>query len=271
MHTLVTRPEPQASQWAADLNAQGLSASALPLITISGPKDPAPVTQLWAQLSEQRLLMFVSPSAVEWFFRLRPDGALWPAGALAAAPGPGTATSLRQAGQALGLQGEHIISPAPSSAQFDSEALWPLLSPIEWAGQRVTVISGGDDTDVQGRTWLAEQWQSRGATVHALLSYQRTPGHWTAIQQAQAQDALDQPESCVWLLSSSQGIANLVQHHLPALSGQFHADLSQSVAISTHPKITRSAQNAGFGRIIETRPTLAAVVEARRSLQRPSG
>lgn len=268
MHTLVTRPEPQASQWAADLSAQGLSASALPLIAISGPKDPAPVTRLWSQLSHQRLLMFVSPSAVEWFFRLRPPGALWPAHVLAATPGPGTAASLRQAGHPLGLPEAHIISPPTASTQFDSEALWPLLNPLDWSGQNITVISGGDETDVKGRTWLAEQWQNRGAQVTALLSYQRTPGQWDAAQRRLAQRALDHPASCAWLLSSSQGVTNLIAHHLPGLAGGSRVDLSTATAISTHPKITRSAEEAGFGRIVEARPTLASVVQARRSLQR---
>ncbi len=267
MHTLVTRPEPQASQWAADLNQEGLASSALPLIAIGAPQDPEPVTQLWEQLAGQRLLMFVSPSAVEWFFRLRPLGAAWPAGTLAATPGPGTAKALREAGEPLGLAAQHIIVPPPSAAQFDSEALWPLLAPHPWQDARVTVVSGGDDTEVQGRTWLAEQLQSRGAHVTALLSYQRTPGSWTSAQREQATLALQHPTEHVWLLSSSQGIANLVAHHLPDLTGKPHTDLGQSLAISTHPKITQRAREAGFGRILAARPTLAAVVQARRSLQ----
>ena len=37
MTTLVTRPEPQASDWAQALSAQGVAAQALPLIAIDGP------------------------------------------------------------------------------------------------------------------------------------------------------------------------------------------------------------------------------------------
>lgn len=269
MQTLVTRPEPQASVWAADLSAQGLLAHALPLIAIDGPKDLAPVQATWTQLHRHRLLMFVSPSAVEWFFRLRPSGAAWAPGTLAATPGPGTARALLQAGGPWGLQASQVICPPDQAAQFDSEALWPLLSPLNWAGQSVAIISGGDDTEVQGRTWLAQQWQARGAQVHAVLSYRRSPGAWLATQQALARQALLAPSHYAWLLSSSQGIANLLQHHLPAL-GHVHPDWPHMTAVCTHPNIAEQARQAGFGRIVASKPTLDAVVQSLRQAQTQS-
>ncbi len=267
MHTLVTRPEPQASQWVADLSAHGMRASALPVIAISGPQDATPVTHLWRNLSQQRLLMFVSPSAVDWFFKLQPPGVRWPKHTLAAAPGPGTGQALRLAGDPIGLTADHIVTPPPSASQFDSEALWPLLSTMDWAGCNITVISGGDDAEVQGRTWLTQQWKARGAQVNALLSYRRTAGQWQAQHQALARQALAQPQSHLWLLSSSQGLANLLDHHLPSLTGERHTDLRLAIAICTHPKISQSAQKAGFGTVIDARPTLEAVVQARRTWQ----
>lgn len=263
MQVLVTRPEPQASIWAADLQSNGLDAHALPLIAIDGPADPAPVLQTWRQLASHRLLMFVSPAAVDWFFRLRPLDATWPEGTLAATPGPGTARSLIEAGLDCGLRPEQILSPDAQSEQFDSEALWPVLAPLAWQGQQVAIISGGDQQEARGRNWLAEQWRAKGATVSSILTYQRGPGEWHPAQQALAKAAFTQPDRHVWLLSSSQAIDHLVAHHLPAC-GLPSPDWSTVRAVVTHPKIAERCRQLGMERLTATRPTLAAVVEALR-------
>ena len=262
---LVTRPQPQADQWVHALRRHELDAQALPLIAIEAPVDPRPVVELWHNLARERLLMFVSPAAVDGFFRMQPPGVLWPAGTLAAAPGPGTARQLIEAGSACGLKPEQILSPQADAEQFDSESLWPRLSPLNWENQRVCIISGGDRQEARGRTWLAEQLRAQGAQVQALLCYQRVPGIWTSDQQALARAALAEPRQHVWLLSSSQALDHLTQHHLLALMPDPVVDWSQARALSTHPRITAHARQLGFTDVLETRPTLEAVVAALRS------
>lgn len=264
MRLLVTRPQPQADAWVADLRAAGLDAAALPLIAIEGPADPAPVEALWRALPAHRLLMFVSPAAVQWFFALRPVDAHWPPTCLAATPGPGTAQALLAAGAASGLQADQVLTPPIQASQFDSEHLWPVLAPLDWKGHRVAVLGGGDQSEVKGRTWLAEQLQARGAAVTAVLAYQRGPGSWQPAEQALAREALARPGQHQWLFSSSQAIDHLIGHHLPA--GSFSVpDWADHHALVTHPKIAERARRAGFGHIVQTRPTLEAVVQARRT------
>lgn len=264
MPLLVTRPQPQADAWVADLRAAGLDAAALPLIAIEGPADPEPVRALWHGLAAHRLLMFVSPAAVQWFFALRPPEARWPATCLAATPGPGTARSLQAAGAPSGLTPQQILTPPSQASQFDSEHLWPVLAPLDWAGQHVAILGGGDQSDVKGRTWLAEQLRARGATVTPVLAYQRGPGTWQAHEQALARAALAQPATHQWLFSSSQAIDHLIAHHLPAWSLPV-PDWAAHQALVTHPKIAEHARRAGFGHLVQTRPTLEAVVQARRT------
>lgn len=274
MLTLVTRPEPQASGWAEALAAQGVAAQALPLIAIDAPPQAAAVVHLWRTLAQQRLLMFVSPAAAEWFFRLRPSDApegspapAWPTQTLVAAPGPGTAQAVLALGAAAGLTPHSMVSPPEHSAQFDSEALWPLLAPMDWQGQRVGIVSGGDTTGARGRTWLTEQWRRAGAHVEAVQAYQRGPGAWTPAQQTLAQQALAAPQTHVWLLSSSQAIDHLVTHHLPALGpASPPPDWPRMRALCTHPRIAEHAAAHGFGEVRQCAPTVAAVVQARRSL-----
>jgi uroporphyrinogen-III synthase len=258
---LVTRPEPQASAWARQLCDLGIDALALPLIAITGPADPAPVQALWRQLAQARLLMFVSPSAVEWFFRLRPADAIWPPGTLAAAPGPGTARAVAQWAALAGLALDPVISPSEDAAQFDSETLWPLLQPLDWRDQTVWVISGGDRQDAKGRSWLSEQLRGRGATVTALLAYQRSAARWDAAQQDLATAAVQQPRAHRWLFSSSEAIEHLTDTLVPGQSWQ-HA-----TALATHPRIAERAEQAGFGRVVQTRPTPEAVASTLRSTE----
>ncbi|MGC4059455.1 MAG: uroporphyrinogen-III synthase [Aquabacterium sp.] len=274
MRVLVTRPQPQADAWAADLRNAGHDAQALPLIAIEGPLDPAPVQALWQGMAAQALLMFVSPAAVDWFFRLRPPDAPWSPTTLAAAPGPGTARQLLAAGATLGLRPEQVLSPGEQAEQFDSEALWPLLAPLAWQGRQVCIVSGGDQTEAKGRTWLTGQWQAQGASVSSLLTYQRGPAPWTPAEQTLAKQALTQPGQHVWLFSSSQAIDFLAAHHVPRLSleaaetaPRATPDWPQARALVTHPKIAERARRLGLTRITQTRPTLEAVVDALRSVE----
>ncbi len=270
MALLVTRPEPQASAWAEALRQAGVPAQALPLIAITTPPRPDEVTRLWRDLDDARArpraLMFVSPAAVEGFFRLRPEDSIWPQGTLATAPGPGTAQVLLQAGAAARLLAEHIVSPAADAEQFDSETLWPLLAPMSWQDTRVVIVSGGDASGARGRTWLTERWREAGAHVEAVQAYQRGPGTWTPQQQTLARDALASPGT-TWLLSSSQALDFLLDHHLPSL-GPAHwqpARVAELNLLCTHPRIAEHAARRGIQRIQRCAPTLDSVVQARRS------
>lgn len=268
---LVTRPEPQATAWAQALRGAGVPAQALPLIGITAPPRPDEVTRLWRDLADDRAapraLMFVSPAAVDGFFHLRPQGCAWPPDTLAAAPGPGTAQALLQAGAVAGLDAPCIVSPLPDAEQFDSEALWPLLAPLGWRNSRVVIVSGGDASGAKGRTWLTERWREAGAQVDAVQTYQRGPGSWTPEQTTLAIEALANPDAATWLLSSSQALDFLLGHHLPGL-GTAHwrpARVADLQLLCTHPRIAEHAAELGVRRIQRCAPTIASVVQARRS------
>lgn len=270
MVLLVTRPEPQASTWAEALRQAGVPAQALPLIAITPPPRPDEVTQLWQELasphSRPRALMFVSPAAVEGFFRLQPEGSTWPHDTLATAPGPGTAQALLQAGAAAGLQPGQIVSPAADAEQFDSENLWPLLAPLNWQDSRVRIVSGGEASGAQGRAWLTERWREAGANVDSVQAYQRGPGTWTPEQQDLAREALVQADT-TWLLSSSQALDFLLDHHLPELGARHWqpARAADLRLLCTHPRIAEHAARRGIQHTQRCAPTLDSVVQARRS------
>ena len=246
---LVTRPQPQADDWVAALQALGLRAQALPLLGIAAPADLAPVHAAWRHLGQQAVVMFVSPSAVQQFFAVRPVGLAWPPRLIAAGTGPGTRQALLTAGVPAGA----VLTPPDSAATFDSEALWAVLRPrLDWPGRHVLVVRGEG-----GRDWLADTLRHHGAQVHFVEAYRRTVPVLNAAARRLLQQALAQPADCCWLFSSSEAVG-----HLTTLAPG--ADWRRAVALASHPRIAQTAERLGFGRVQQVAPAPAAVAAALR-------
>lgn len=262
MTLLVTRPEPQATQWAQALHAAGVPALPLPLLETAAPEHPetrAALADLWMHLSDVALLMFVSPAAVHWFAQARPEGVSWPRRTLAAAPGPGTARLLRETFHACGMPAKAIISPPHDSGQFDSEHLWPLLAAGNWRDRQVVIVSGGNaDGMTQGRRWLQDRLEEAGARVTSVAAYVRRPARWTTEQETLARLSWAEPDAHVWLFSSSQALPPLVARLGPPPAG--------SRAMATHPRVALQARELGFRHVVTTRPDLDSVARARRDM-----
>jgi uroporphyrinogen-III synthase len=247
---IVTRPLAQAADWVVALQARGHPAQALPLIGIAPVANPAAVHAAWLRVHEFALLMFVSANAVQHFFALRPavQAALqnWPMGVRAGSTGPGTTAALL----ACGVPAANIVQPPKDAPIFDSEALWAQLQHEDWATRQVLVVRGED-----GRDWLAQTLQARGAQVAFVAAYQRQAPSLSAQEQALLQQAQSHPAAHLWLFSSSQALA-----HLQALAPQ--ADWRLSLAIASHPRIAHAARGLGFGKVRWVVPSVAAVSAA---------
>ncbi len=244
MKVLVTRPVQQALQWVGKLRDLDIDAVALPLIDIQPAPESVAVVLAWSRIAQLRLVVFVSPNAVEHFFAAKPVGLPWPNDLQVASTGPGTTRALL----AQGVAAQHIAEPAADAVQFDSEALWQRLEGQDWRGAKVLIVRGDG-----GREWLAEKLQSLGAKVNAVSAYRRAAPQFTPAQLQLLAHALAEPQAHLWLFSSSEAVTHLAQ----ALS---NVDLARAWAIATHPRIAARAQEVGFGNVVKTRPTLDAVV-----------
>jgi uroporphyrinogen-III synthase len=246
---LITRPEPGCSVWTSALRLQGLPAVALPLI------DIAPVPFMWDAAARFDAFVFVSRSAVEGFFQSQSLTSLQAARCLVT--GPGTRAALIQ----HGLAADRIDVPDPSSAQFDSEALWQVIGRRDWQGRRIGVVRGSNYVgETEGRSWLADQLQGAGAQLDFVTTYQRrlpvlTDASRDVLENPAADVVTNVVTNDVWVFSSSQAIAHL-QLLVPSM------DWSQSHAIATHDRIFIAAKGAGFGKVAITRPVLTDVVTA---------
>lgn len=254
LRVIVTRPAAQAADWVRRLGAEQIDAVALPLIGVAPAADAAAVEAAWATLATQRLVVFVSPNAVEHFFALRPGDAGWPAGVLAGSPGPGTTRALLD----LGVPAAQTVDPAADAAQFDSEALWQQLAAQDWQGAGVLIVRGDG-----GRDWLADTLRGRGATVTHVAAYRREAPVFDAAQRALLATALQEPASHLWHFSSAEAI-----DHLAHLCVSFDAPRwAEARALATHRRIAERARQLGIARVTECRPPLDAVVACIQSMR----
>jgi uroporphyrinogen-III synthase len=274
MKVIVTRPRVEADAWVQQLRALHLDAIALPLIQIGALPDSNNAEQAQKNLHQYTAVMFVSSNAVRYFYQSNKPlaGKLFANDAIekivnfANKPriwvtGPGT----REALLVQSVPVDMIDAPASDSAQFDSEALWSRVQNQVKHGDKVLIVRGSSadstDTVMNGRPWLADQLTAVGVQVDVVVSYQRSLPVFDAAQQAMMVQA--STDGSVWLLSSSEAVANL-----KALSGLSLPPLnwSKAKAVATHPRIAQAAKDAGFGVVYESRPTLADVVASIESV-----
>ena len=278
---IITRPAQDAAHWVEELTNNGFNAQALPLIEIgpaSGKADISALQDTLHRLADYAACMFVSGNAVQYFFEQKRAADQLKRAQLAPeciakeafdtlppslrffAPGPATAAALR----AAGVSATQIDSPLPDSGQFDSEALWQVVGSRDWRAARVLLLRGHTRgvaaASAPGRDWLTQQLRAAGAQVDMLTVYERRSPQLSSTQIDWVKDASH--NRSVWLFSSSEALANLMQQ--PRLAG---VDWRGACAIATHPRITQAVRAAGWGVVQESRPLLSDIVSALRSIE----
>jgi uroporphyrinogen-III synthase len=279
---IVTRPRLEADVWVKQLRALNFDAVALPLIHIGAASDNQGVAAARANMHHYSAAMFVSSNAVRYFFSsnlplagesidyaaiknivnlniLSSHPRMW-------ATGPGT----RDALLAQSVPSDLIDSPTIDAEQFDSETLWNLVRIQVKPGDKVLIVRGSTpntkDADgaksvqMNGRPWLADQLTAAGALVDVVVSYERSAPVFDSAELALMTQAA--ADNSVWLLSSSEAVANL--HTVSGLA--LGLNWSNARAIATHPRIAQAARDAGFGVVYESRPLLAEVAASIESL-----
>ena len=270
MRVIVTRPETDAQAWLDAIQKAGHEAVYLPLIEIGPAPDTQAVALAWQQWQRWQAVMFVSAQAVRMFFAQRP----MQAGPRFWATGPGTRQALLEAGVAANC----IDAPSADSAQFDSEALWQVVSRSLKKQGPVLIVRGNEDSPESsaittahpnpsnnqpanpqgvGRDWLAQQIVEAGASVEFVVAYSRRPPQWSAQQLDIAKQAAS--DSSVWCFSSSQAVLHL-QAQLPDVQWD------QARCVTTHARIAQTAHEVGFVKVVQARPVLSDVMASLESL-----
>jgi len=152
---LVTRPAGQAQSLCYRIESAGGHVFKMPLLQVQA-NPSAPELDLAADL-----LIFVSPAAVEFCTRGISKARITGYSGTVAAPGPGTARRLREAGF------RNVMAPGGAS---NSEELVKSLASFPLAQRRVLIVRGQS-----GRELLADRLRECGAQVEYLAAYRRSP------------------------------------------------------------------------------------------------
>ena len=286
MRVIVTRPETDAQAWLDAIQKAGHEAVYLPLIEIGPAPDTQALDLAWQQWPRWQAVMFVSVQAVRMFFAqgpMQPGPRFW-------ATGPGTRQALIEAGVAA----HYIDAPNADSVQFDSEALWQVVSPSLKKQAPVLIVRGNEDAldsipplnanvnpnpnpytspnpsanlspsnnqavnpQGVGRDWLAQQIIHTGASVEFVVAYSRRPPQWSASQLEIAKQAAF--DGSVWCFSSSQAVLHL-QAQFP------NVQWNKACCVATHARIAQTARDVGFVHVVQTRPVLSDVLASLESL-----
>lgn len=185
---LVTRPEHQADELVAAIEAHGGTAIRFPALTIK-PRAAADISTDLALLAPPDIAIFVSPNAVRFGLEYSGKAAI-------AAIGPSTAAAIEAAGRSVDIV---------SAAGYNSEHLLAEPALKEADGQVVRIIRGQ-----QGRELLADTLRSRGATVDFLAVYERAapdyaPADIQALESKLRAEAVD-----FTTIMSAESLRNLV-------------------------------------------------------------
>ncbi|MEI6803349.1 MAG: uroporphyrinogen-III synthase [Burkholderiales bacterium] len=261
MRVIVTRPQPQATQWVRSLTRAGIDAMALPLMVVQAVPDAAPVLAAWEGVASYDAVMFVSVTAVAQFFARKPAqtdvfSEQATVSTRAFVTGPGSRAALLH----VGVAAQRIDAPDGRAPQFDSEALWAVVGLQVGPGFRLLIVRGAqasDDGEGAGRDWLAHKVRAAGGSVDFVAAYQRCAPVWSRADRALVREAAS--DGSLWVLSSSQAIDNLVAK-MPRQSWR------KAKALATHPRIAQRAKEAGFEVVCQSLPTLAAVTASIESL-----
>lgn len=189
---VVTRPAHQAEPIIKLISESGGSPLRFPVLEINEPNNPLASNQLQAILSSAKLVIFISPNAVDYGMKMIQKVGGIPDAVKIAAVGQGSAKKLSQCGRPADV--------FPTD-QYDSEALLAMDELQSMSGKNVVIFRGDG-----GRELLADTLRKRGANVDYIECYQRIrpdtdPAELSAALAANKVDAA--------VVTSNQGLQNL--------------------------------------------------------------
>lgn len=193
----LTRPQGRNGTVPERLRALDMDVHELPALELR-PLQPTPPLP---QPGDYDVVVFVSRYAVQRYLALWAADATrahWPVGTLAATVGASSADSLRESSL---IPPQCVVHPPADDPAQDSESLLAMLDQCNVRMHRVLIVRGS-----QGREWLSGTLAARGTHVDILPVYERVIAPWSPQLVATLSDALTQPDRCVFLLTSSEGV-----------------------------------------------------------------
>ena len=223
---LVTRPAHQAGNLCRLIEQHGGIAIPFPVIAISHPTNPAPLTDIISRLGAFDIAIFISANAVDYGLQAVNAAGGFPPGILLAAVGRSTANELSQAGYQVDLFPKDV---------FNSEALLALEALNNVAGKRIVIFRGEG-----GRELLASTLKQRGAVVEYAECYQRIK---STITPEDLQKLWSDPSPVnVITVTSNEGLQNLYD----LVGDRYRQKLLDTPMVVVSERAVQLARQLGF-------------------------
>ena len=189
---VVTRPAHQAENLCNLIVEYGGKVIRFPVLEISDPPVPLNSSSIHDALAAAKLVIFISPNAVDYGMKAAESAGGIPDAVKVAAIGQGTAKKLQQ--------WQQPVDVFPSE-KFDSEELLAMDELQQVDGQHIVIFRG-----VGGREHLADTLRQRGATVQYIECYQRVKPD---VDSEQLSAALAAESVDAVIVTSNEGLQNL--------------------------------------------------------------
>ncbi|MBR9805047.1 uroporphyrinogen-III synthase [bacterium] len=240
MTFLLTRPLGRNCDLADAIAAQGGRTLKLPMLEVNALQDAssdAVIAECLAQLDAIDIALFISTNAVHFTVEaLQRHGLQWPKNLPCLGIGAATAAAIEGAG--LSLLGCAEVSN--SARNEDSERLLTHEALRSIDGRRVMIFKG-----VNGRAWLGQQLQARGAKVNYCELYRRSRPAWDADELITMLKSND-PRAV--LVASGETLHNFVYyvHRIAEKSPAWGQRLLSLPIVVPSPRVANLASAAGF-------------------------
>ena len=236
---ILLREASRAERLTVALQAAGYGVCFMPTLRISPLPDPNALLRALSGLEQIALAVFVSVNAVEQVFArmVRP----WPVALAAAAVGEATAAALR----ARGVRQVHVPLHG-----LDSEALLAALRDCQLAGASILIFRAE-----QGRTFLGDALERRGARVEYIASYRRV---CQQIDSTAVERLLDAGDLAAIVGYSGEALESFCCSGTPDLILR----LRSTPILVHHPRIAATARRLGLEHLVVTDGVPESVVAA---------
>ncbi len=283
---ILTRPIGKSKDLVQALSEYGLEVIECPLFRLSAVEDIQPLQQFWAHIEHYALVIFVSPSAIDYTWASQPAAqhiplassslsvtkVHWPLNIPIGVMGPGSIAELAHHG--VHCPPYQVIAPATvatyaastsgHTAYYDSEAFaLALEKTLGWQALRarpVLIVRGN-----QGREWLSEHLRAQGVQVEILCAYQYHPLVPSQEQCNALCRLLDQEAPSplpYWVITSSGSMRHLDAWARKQLTAHHYARFRQQAIIATHARVAACAQALGFSKVVSASADSASILRA---------
>jgi len=237
---IITRPIHQAQNLAEKLQDAGRQVSIFPLFEIEPLTVNPELDSAMRELSRFAMVIFVSPNAVDaWFRRVSEATWRWPSAVAIGVVGAASRQALYKHG--VDQTEVRIVSPVDTE-RTDSETLLAALDIEALRGKKVLLVRAES-----GREFLADALSEQHIDVLPVVAYRRLIPDFDQEKKTKLQQYLS--HECDWVITSSAVLQTLLNWCSQLDQQNAVVKMQQQHIVVPHFRIAEVARKLGFKHI----------------------